>query len=117
MSFEEATDTKTSVESSPGCIQAALHILGDKWTPLLIGQLVENKRTFSDLEKHLTGISPRTLSARLDKLQSEGIIAKKQYSDHPQRFSYELTGKGRGLTDILASMAKWGETHKPADHA
>ncbi len=112
MSFEEAQTTKSGVETSPGCIQAALQILGDKWTPLLIGQLADKALPFGELEKKLIGISPRTLSDRLEKLQASEIVSKQQYSANPPRYNYSLTAKGSGLTEILKSMAKWGELHK-----
>ena len=96
---------------APGCIQSALNILGDKWSPLLIGQLVSEPRTFGDLEVMLVGISPRTLSARLDKLTRENIIVRKQYNAHPPRFKYHLTEKGDDLEKILRTMADWGERY------
>ncbi|MCA9323547.1 helix-turn-helix transcriptional regulator [Candidatus Saccharibacteria bacterium] len=112
MAFTTPQPQVEKVEKKPGCIQAALRILGDKWTPLLVGQLVTEPRTFGDLETVLAGISPRTLSARLEALQDEGIIEKRQYNAHPPRYKYHLTEKGHGLTDILASMAAWGERYR-----
>ena len=97
-----------SIESKPGCIQTALAILGDKWTPLLLGHLTEGAKTFSDLELVLANISPRTLSQRLEKLAFEQIIQKNCYCNHPPRYRYELTDKGRELQNVLLAMAKWG---------
>lgn len=99
------------VEERPGCIQAALRIVGDKWTPFLIARLVKDAHTFGELEDLLPGISPRTLSARLKHLEEERIISKEEYQAHPQRFRYKLTAKGTELTDLLLQMAKWGEKH------
>jgi DNA-binding HxlR family transcriptional regulator len=100
-----------SIESKPGCIQTALGILGDKWTPLLLGHLTESGKTFSDLELALGNISPRTLSQRLEKLTYEKIVQKSCYCDHPPRYRYELTDKGRGLQNVLLAMADWGNKH------
>ncbi len=111
MSFTSPKPQVKQVEKRPGCIHAALKILGDKWSPLLVGQLVTEARTFGDLETQLAGISPRTLSSRLDSLQNQGIIIRKQYNRHPPRYTYELTEKGKSLTDILSSMAEWGEKY------
>ncbi len=111
MSFQTTKPQVEKVEKKAGCIQAALCILGDKWTPLLVGQLMTEPRTFGDLETVLAGISPRTLSARLEKLQEDGIIIRKQYNAHPPRYTYHLTEKGQGLSEILASMAEWGERY------
>jgi DNA-binding HxlR family transcriptional regulator len=111
MSFDTLKPQCSKLEKRPGCIQAALAILGDKWTPLLLGQLVSGQKTFGELELMLTGISPRTLSARLTKLEDEGIIKKNQYNAHPPRFKYELTEKGKGLQEVLQNMANWGEKY------
>ncbi len=112
MSFATLKPQCEAVENRPGCIQSALCILGDKWTPLLIGQLVSGAKTFGELEVVLVGISPRTLSARIHKLQDDMIVSKIRYKDHPPRFKYELTTKGRGLQEILIKMAEWGETYR-----
>lgn len=111
MSFDTAKPKCEAVESRPGCIQAALCILGDKWSPLLISQLVSGAKTFGELEELLEGISPRTLSARLAKLQEDDIISRNQYQVHPPRYRYQLSEKGRGLQDILMKMAEWGEKY------
>lgn len=100
-----------ALENRPGCIQAALRILGDKWSPLLIGQLVDGPKTFGELEIALAGISPRTLSARLDKLTSTQVIKAEQYCEHPPRYKYGLTPKGKELQSILKKMAAWGEQY------
>jgi DNA-binding HxlR family transcriptional regulator len=99
------------IEKRAGCIQAALQILGDKWSPLLIGQLVKNPRTFGELELALAGISPRTLSARLDMLEAEKVIEKVLYCKHPPRYKYHLTSKGNDLLAILSKMAAWGDRY------
>lgn len=103
--------TKSTVEKKPGCIQAALEILGDKWTPLLLSHLVDSNKTFSELDHELPGISPRTLSARLDNLESQGIITKSCYCEHPPRFKYGMTKKGEDLRAILINMADWGSKY------
>ncbi|MDQ2973543.1 MAG: helix-turn-helix transcriptional regulator [bacterium] len=104
-------ESTTSVEPRPGCIKAALCILGDKWSPLLLSQLVGESQAFGQLEKALVGISPRTLSARLDMLQNAGVVEKKLYCEHPPRYNYRLTPKGNELVDILHAMSKWGDKH------
>ncbi len=111
MSFDTLKPACSTIETRPGCIQAALEILGDKWSPLLLGQLVSGQKTFGELELMLTGISPRTLSARLEKLLDQEIIKKNQYNAHPPRYKYELTEKGTGLQEVLLKMADWGEKY------
>ena len=101
----------SKVENRAGCLSSALDIIGDKWSALLLGQLIDEKRTFSQLEKSLVGISPRTLSARLDKLTDHNILKKEIYCEHPPRFRYCLTEKGSELQDILRAMGEWGDKH------
>lgn len=95
-----------------GCITKALNILGDKWTPLLIRELTLRPQTFSDLEKLLIGISPRTLSQRLNMLVASNIVDKRLYCEHPPRYSYQLTKKGQDLQTILQDMARWSSKYK-----
>lgn len=101
----------TAIENRPGCVQAALTILGDKWSPLLLGLLVEGAKTFGELETTLTGISPKTLSERLARLVAEDVVSKHMYNQHPPRYRYELTEKGQGLQEILRAMAAWGDKY------
>ncbi len=112
MAFSTVKPPCTSIESRPGCIQSALKILGDKWTPLLLGQLVSGQKTFGELETDLAGISPRTLSDRLTKMEQSEIIKKVKYNDHPPRYRYALSEKGRELQDVLVKMAEWGEKYQ-----
>lgn len=106
--------TNTLNVSAPkvGCIAKALTILGDKWSPLLIKELTDSPQHFSELEKALIGISPRTLSQRLNKLYEEGIVEKHLYCEHPPRYSYYLTDKGSDLQDIIANMASWSAKYR-----
>jgi DNA-binding HxlR family transcriptional regulator len=100
------------IEKKPGCIKSALSIVGDQWTPLLLKELSGGEsRTFSELESLLAGISPRTLSQRLVKLEACGVIQKKEYCAHPPRYTYTTTKKGSELESILRAMAEWGERH------
>lgn len=103
--------TPQQIEKRDGCLQHTLHILGDKWTALIIRDLTSQPAKFGDLEVSLRGISPRTLSQRLAMLEIEDIVVKRLYCEHPPRYQYELTSKGLGLQEILVKMAEWGETH------
>jgi DNA-binding HxlR family transcriptional regulator len=104
--------TNNSSSQQMGCIAKALDVLGDKWTPLIIKELTACPQSFSELEKGLVGISPRTLSHRMNKLHQEKIVEKKIYCEHPPRYSYCLTPKGADLQDIISSMANWSAKHR-----
>ncbi len=94
--------------TKPGCIECTLSIIGDKWTPLIIRDLTVQGSSFGELEKSLVGISPRTLSQRLDKLERQQIITKRLYCERPPRYHYVLTKKGSELQAVLEQMAQWG---------
>jgi len=105
--------TNPKIEKHPGCVAEASDIMGNKWTALLVMQLAKGSGRFSALEKALTGISPRTLSQRLDDLEHKKVITKKSYAQVPPRVEYQLTNKGKDLIPILKSMAAWGDKYRP----
>lgn len=96
---------------NPGCVEKTLEIVGNKWTGLILRELSEGTRRFGQLQVALCGISPRTLSARLDELAAHGIITKEIFAEVPPRVEYSLTKKGRDLTPVLESMAEWGKKY------
>lgn len=94
-----------------GCVKAATKILGDKWTPQLLRFFVnEESVRFCQIQDLVEGINPRTLSARLDSLEQEGIIEKVITTD-TSRCEYRLTQKGRDLTPILRDMQLWSSRY------
>jgi DNA-binding HxlR family transcriptional regulator len=111
MAYDSIKPLCNEREEKPGCIEAALCVLGDKWTPLLLGQLMARARTFGELEAQLNGISPRTLSSRLSKLEEYQIVTKNKYNEHPPRYKYQLTTKGSELQQVLQGMAIWSEKY------
>jgi DNA-binding HxlR family transcriptional regulator len=109
-----ATAAVEPLESRIGCIAAAMEIIGNKWTALLLRDLTTGQKRFGELEKSLTGISPRTLSQRLLDLEAHGIITKRSFAEVPPRCEYSLTPKGEDLLPILKQMAVWGEKYYQA---
>ena len=104
----------TATKSSVGCVKAATEILGDKWTPLLLRFFInEEKVRFCRLQDLAEGINPRTLSARLDHLETQGIILKTATTS-AARCEYSLTAKGKDLLPILVDMETWSNRYNPA---
>ncbi len=85
-------------------------IVCSKWTMLVIRDLAEGRSRFCELERSLTGISPRTLSLRLRALEEEGIVERQTFAEVPPRVEYALTEKGVALLPIIESMRDYGET-------
>lgn len=97
-----------------GCVKEATKILGDKWTPQLLRFFVnEESVRFCQIQDLVEGINPRTLSARLDSLEHEGIITKNATTSE-SRCEYRLTEKGLALVPILHSMEAWSERYSKA---
>ena len=94
----------------PDCpVCATAEIVCAKWTLLLIRDLAEGNSRFCELERSLTGISPRTLSLRLRALEEQGIVLRTTYAEVPPRVEYALTEKGVALLPIIESMRDYGE--------
>jgi DNA-binding HxlR family transcriptional regulator len=93
--------------SCPVCRTA--DVVCGKWTLLLVRDLAEGRSRFCELERSLTGISPRTLSLRLRALEEEGIVARETYAEVPPRVEYSLTDKGLALVPIIDVMRDYGE--------
>jgi DNA-binding HxlR family transcriptional regulator len=102
-------------ESCPVCRTA--DIVCGKWTLLLVRELSEGCSRFCELERSLTGISPRTLSLRLRGLEEEGIVERHTFPEVPPRVEYALTEKGLALLPIIDGMRAYGEEWLAADCA
>lgn len=101
----------TSLEPKVGCIASAMAIIGNKWTALILRDLANGPKRFSELEKSVGSINPRTLSQRLDDLEQHGIITKQSFAEVPPRIEYALTKKGEDLVPVLRQMAEWGNKY------
>ncbi len=99
------------LEPKEGCIACAASILGSKWTALILRELSGGPKRFCEFEQSIPGISPRTLSQRLDSLESDKIVTKQTFAEVPPRVEYTLTNKGRDLMPVLKSMAVWGSKY------
>jgi DNA-binding HxlR family transcriptional regulator len=87
-------------------ITKAATVLGRKWTLEMIYNLQEQKR-FCELQEILGGVNPATLTQRLKTLEHAGIIIRNPISDGPRHVEYELSEKGKDLSNVLSSMAAW----------
>ena len=106
------------VHDATCAVACSAEIIGSKWTALLVHDLSEGPRRFSELEHSCPGISPRTLSERLRWLEEEGVVVRHSYAETPPRVEYELTPKGTGLLRIIEEMRRFGHdwlVHDP-DH-
>ncbi len=104
-----AARTMLPVHEAPTCsVAGAAEIVGSKWTVLLVHDLSEGPRRFTELERSCAGISPRTLAERLRWLETEGIVVRHGYPESPPRVEYALTPKGEALLPIVHEMRRFG---------
>lgn len=100
---------KKGEPGAPCPIEKALDVIGSKWMFLIIRDLlIDGVLRFSDLQKSLTGISPKTLALRLRELEEHGIVVRSVYPEVPPRVEYELTARGRELEKIFLEIKAWG---------
>jgi len=91
----------------------SLDIVGDKWSLLVVRDLLYGKRTYGELARSPEGIPTNILAERLKRLEGAGIIVSTPYQQRPVRYAYTLTPKGRALGDVLLAFVRWGKQHIP----
>jgi DNA-binding HxlR family transcriptional regulator len=93
-------------------VAQALEVVGEWWTLLILRDAFFGFSRFEDFCQRL-GISRNILAARLDKLVEAGVLERRPYQDHPPRYDYRLTEKGRELWPVLVSLRQWGDRWQP----
>ena len=86
----------------------ALDLVGDKWTLLIVRDLVSGPRRFVELQRVLPGISTEQLRSRLSRMVADGLLTRQRYREVPPRVDYELTELARDLMPIVGALARWG---------
>jgi DNA-binding HxlR family transcriptional regulator len=101
---------KRAYEGQVCSIARTLELVGDRWTLLVIRDLVLGNRRFDHLLTSL-GVASNVLTDRLSRLVAEGILERVRYSERPERFEYRLTEKGRELGVPLLALMQWGDRY------
>ena len=94
-------------------IANSLDIVGDKWSLLVVRDLLHGKRTYGELVNSPEGIPTNILADRLKRLEAAGIIVSTPYQQRPTRYAYTLTPKGSALGEVLLAFLRWGKQHIP----
>ena len=89
-------------------IARAVDVIGQRWTPLIVRDLFAGMTKFEDIRRDL-GIASNVLAARLDELERNGIVERRQYQSAPARYEYLLTEKGRDLYPVIATLLAFGD--------
>lgn len=94
--------------------EKAMSIMSQRWTGLVIYQLLTGPKRFCSLESSM-GISGRVLSDRLKELENQDIVKREVYPETPVRIEYSLTEKGRALEPMMKEIEKWSQTWLPVE--
>lgn len=98
-------------ELEPSPLAEALARVGDRWTLLVVEALLPGPRRFNDLLGQIPGIAANILSERLKRLERDGLLIARPYSQRPPRAAYQLTAEGTELAGALRLLAHWGTRH------
>lgn len=99
-------------ERSPCPIASALDLLGDKWTLVVVRDLlVYGKRQYGEFAESPEGIPSNVLAERLRRLEAAGLVERSRYQDHPPRHRYDPTPAGKDLAPVLEALSGWGLKH------
>jgi DNA-binding HxlR family transcriptional regulator len=91
----------------------SLDVVGDKWSLLVVRDLLHGKSTYGELANSPERIPTNILAERLKRLEAAGIIVGTPYQERPVRYAYTLTPKGKALGDVLLAFVRWGKQHIP----
>lgn len=119
----------TSLSGLNCSIARTLDAVGEWWTLLIVRDALQGATRFDEFRDSL-GVARGVLSSRLRKLVNQGIFSRRQYCEHPPRYEYTLTEKGRALAPVITALMTWGDTwasgpsgppvvliHEPCGHA
>lgn len=104
----------SSYETQTCSVARALEVVGERWTLLVLRDLLLGLRRFDELQADL-GVARNVLSARLEKLEALGVVRRVPYSERPLRHEYRLTDAGRDLWPTVHALMSWGDRHATAD--
>lgn len=97
-----------------GCpIASSLDLLGDRWTLVILRDLLTGKSRYAELLASPERISTNILAARLADMEAAGLIVRSAYQESPRRFAYAVTARGEALLPVLQQLCLWGNAHLP----
>ncbi len=108
---KKTVKSKGSHTRSKCPVSCVLDLLGDKWTLLLVRDLLLGKGTYTEFQQSPEGIPTNILAERLKRLQAADIIEKLPYQERPVRYRYQLTRKGSDLYPVISAMIDWGNRY------
>jgi DNA-binding HxlR family transcriptional regulator len=105
---------RNDYENQACSIAGALEVVGERWSLLIVRDVMLGLHRFDELQGHL-GIARNVLQARLTRLIDEGVLERRLYQERPQRYEYRLTDKGLDLWPMIVALMKWGDRYAPPE--
>jgi DNA-binding HxlR family transcriptional regulator len=113
--MSEGSGFQASRDHSNCKAELALKVIQGRWKLLILRELLEGVRRFSDLQRSLAGVqqgvSQKVLTAQLRELEADGVVRRTIYPEVPPRVDYALTELGRELVPVLEGLHAWGSAH------
>ena len=104
-----STNFENEVENNNRCpVSFTLARIGGRWKPLILWQLVNGKKRYSEIKKGIPNVTEKMLIEKLKELETDGLIHRKALPVVPPHVEYSLTENGRSLGPVLKAIAKWG---------
>jgi DNA-binding HxlR family transcriptional regulator len=100
----------SEIDRVPCPVAQAMVVIGDSWTVLILRDALRGASKFDEFQRAI-GASRAIVADRLAHLVKHGVMERVQYEEHPPRYAYHLTARGRALQPVLMMMAHWSETH------
>jgi DNA-binding HxlR family transcriptional regulator len=100
----------SEIDTVPCPVAQAMSVIGDTWSMLILRDALRGASKFEEFQR-ATGASRAIVADRLTHLVEHGVFAREKYEDHPPRYAYRLTPRGRALQPVLMMLAHWSETH------
>jgi DNA-binding HxlR family transcriptional regulator len=104
----EAGGRETEAGGELDLLSSALAVVGDRWTLVVVGSLLDGPLRYGDLQARVPGIAPNILAQRLKRLEEAGVVTARAYQQRPPRYLYELAEGGRELAGAVRLLAEWG---------
>lgn len=103
----------TAKKRLPACpVETTLSLIGNKWTVLILRDLLNGSMRFGELKKSIGTVSQKVLTSQLREMEAQGLVNRKVYAEVPPRVEYSLTKTGLSLKPIIDSMWDWGMDYK-----
>ena len=98
--------------STPSCrVELALQLVSNRWKVLIIRDLLDGTKRFSELKRSVGNITQKVLTANLRDMEQSGLLTRRAYAEVPPRVEYTLTELGQSLRPVVHALSEWGETY------